>query len=269
MKRVILLFTAFSGVLYLSLTSYSSGPASQGIGHVAASGCGGGGCHGSATANTVVGIAVMDGSTPVTGSYNPGKTYRVTVTGTNNTHSLYGYQFSARTSANGTAGTYLNIPGGSKQSNASSALKVIEHSAPISAASGLSVSFDWTAPATGTGNVTLALSVNAVNGNGNTSGDEFNTVTTTLSESSTSVAAVAKLAAAVYPNPATEQITVKLNSSNKNTLVHVYDMMGRMIHAESTNTNSVSINTAAYAKGMYTLQVIQNDQKQVVPFTVQ
>jgi hypothetical protein len=42
-----------------------------------------------------------------------------------------------------------------------------------------------------------------------------------------------------------------------------------MIQAESTSANSIRINTAAYAKGMYTLLVIQNDQKQVIPFAVQ
>lgn len=268
MKRSILLFTAFSGVLYLSLSSYSSGPSTS-AGHVAVSGCGNG-CHGAKSTATTPTITVTDGGSPVSDNlYHSGRTYKITVSGTNATKTQFGYQFSALSGSNITAGTYSNISAGSKQSNASASIKVVEHSARINAgANTFTASFDWTAPASGTGPVTMALSVNAVNGDNSTSGDQYNSTTLTMNESSTSVGTIAKSIASVYPNPASEQLTVQLET-NGNTVLHLFDGSGRLVYHNSTNDATIRINTTAFAKGMYYLQVINNGNKQVLPITVQ
>jgi len=58
----------------------------------------------------------------------------------------------------------------------------------------------------------------------------------------------------IYPNPATDKITVKLNSSAPSgaTQLHIMDILGRFIY-NSTFTNELCIDTHNWPRGIYTV----------------
>lgn len=271
MKRNIILFTALAGTLYFSLTSYGTGPGSRGAGHVAATGCGNG-CHGaSSSANTHAMISILRKSDnqPVTdGKYTPGTTYVINVMGHNASLTHYGYQLSA-TSGSSSAGTLSNPSSGSKLVTAGG-IRVAEHSAPITgSSSGFTATIDWQAPPTGTGNVTLNLAVNAVNNNGGTLGDAYNTAQLALSEATTSVDNIAVADIKVYPNPATNQITVDLGNKANYTL-YIADAAGRtVLQNKVTNNNRVELNTSGFQSGLYSITIMSEGMSQSTSFVKQ
>lgn len=268
MKRSILLFTASAFVIYLSMSSYASGPSTN-AGHVAISGCGTSTtCHGPKSTATTVTITIKNGSTVVTNNrYSPGTKYQITITGTNSTKTKFGYQFSSTKSGGAQAGNVSAIPSGSKSATASG-LTVVEHNAPITGAPGLNVSFDWTAPAAGTGSVTLSAAVNAVNGDNTSNGDAFNNVQITLTEGfPSSVATVTEIIKArVYPNPATDVLHVSMDEVTGTYDILVYDMSGKVLVKQSTDGKEVSINTSGFNKGLYFVQVWYRGIRQTTPF---
>lgn len=265
MKRKILLFTAISGIAYLSLSSYSAGPSSS-AGHVAITGCGSSTtCHGAKNTATVVAIVVKDGATTITNNkYIAGKKYTITITGSNTTKTKFGYQFSATKGA-ASVGTISNVPSGSKTATASG-ISVAEQSGPITAASGLSVSFDWTAPPAGSGTVTLSASVNAVDGTGSTNNDAFNNTQVTLNENTTGIPyASVENSFRLYPNPATDVLNLQLNVPG-NTSVLIYNNNGQKIKDVVITEQQTAIQIAELPQGLYYLHTTIRGVQQTVSF---
>ncbi len=267
MKLQVLLFTAIAGIGYLSLSSYSGGPSTS-AGHVAISGCGStGNCHGAKSTATTVAITIKDGATTITNNkYTAGKKYTITITGTNSSKTKFGYQFSA---TKGTAGigTISNVPSGSKISSAGG-IAVAEQSGTITAASGLSVTFDWTAPAAGSGAVILSASVNAVDGTGSTNNDAFNNTQLTLTENTTGIA-IANIEDAVqlYPNPATNLLHVQVDSTAKG---YIYNSTGQKVKDILLNVQVNDIDISQLQQGNYYLHIMYENvaaKPMVVPFT--
>ncbi len=66
----------------------------------------------------------------------------------------------------------------------------------------------------------------------------------------------------VYPNPASNVLTVKYNPHNNNglTTIEVIDAYGRKVYntAQSTNTQQTEINVADWAKGLYLVRLKEN-----------
>ena len=66
----------------------------------------------------------------------------------------------------------------------------------------------------------------------------------------------------ITPNPAKEFVTLKLDKpANVGTKISIYDLMGKLIDIFdlNSNENSLSINTAGYAKGVYVIVLIENN----------
>lgn len=275
MKKLILLFTCVSGLLYLTLTSSSTGASATPKGHDAAiSGCGGGGCHGSASTATTSSIALKEkvsGTAVTNGKYEPGKTYEVTVTGNNSSAVEFGYMLLIRDASNAQAGTLANPSAGSKvQTIPPGTYTVAEHSSPIAATSGMfTATFDWTAPASGSGNITMNLAVNATNNNNATSGDQFNTSNLVLAEDNTSVGNIANnINVSAYPNPVVNELNIEFGNIITDTyFIQVVNMNGQII-AQQTNTvgssSVVKINTTNWASGMYHIVLNNGNAKQSI-----
>lgn len=269
MKLKVLLFTSIAGISYLTLSSYSGGPSTS-AGHVAISGCGStGNCHGAKNTATVVAITVKDGATTITNNkYTAGKKYTITITGTNSSYSKFGYQFSATKGSSG-IGTISNVPSGSKISNAGG-ISVAEQSGTITAASGLSVSFDWTAPATGSGTVTLSAAVNGVDGTGSTNNDAFNTAQVTLTESTTGIAtANVENAVQLYPNPATSVLHIQLNNAGV-TSGYIYNSYGQKVKEVNLTGQNNTADIAELQQGTYYLYIAAENatgKPTMIPFT--
>ena len=108
-------------------------------------------------------------------------------------------------------------------------------------------SFNWTAPAAGTGDVTFYGAFNAANGDNNFTGDVISTSTLVIPEHITS--SVHDLnnndILKVFPNPASNQLTVSLKSlpSEAQGLVEVISIDGKLIKKtvwENRNSGNLS-----------------------------
>ncbi len=269
MKRASILFTSIVGFLYLTLSSYKDGPAAN-TGHVAVTGCGTSTtCHGVKNTATSANITIKDGSTSITSQYTPGKQYQVTVSGSSSGKNKFGFQFSATNATNKQAGSFSAMPAGTKTSSAPGSLTVAEHSAPITATSGFSTTFDWTAPASGTGSVKLSLALNAVDGDNTSSGDAYNTSQVTLSEASTSVSNInAGNILKVYPNPASGTIYIA-GITTAGYTISINDINGRTIKTQPLSTTHNAIDISALDKGVYYIQMTSKEDKQIAVFVKQ
>lgn len=285
MKKSFLLLTAVSGMLYVSLSSYSSGAAGSGQNRTGVNGslttCGGAGCHGTGT-TTVVNIAVdSTGGVPVSG-YVPGMTYTVRISGTNDASlSRYGFQFATVSGTSGShaqAGTYSGLPSGvAERLITGSSVKYVEHTGTRteSTAGAFSIAFQWTAPATAVGNITMFGTVNAVNGAfgadpGDISGNRSKTLvpyTVTTGVAAT----IPTLSLTAYPNPATSQLNLNLSQAAAgNYTLQVLDITGKTYATETaTGGTDAAISTAALATGRYILMVTGANTRQAIPFVKQ
>ena len=66
----------------------------------------------------------------------------------------------------------------------------------------------------------------------------------------------------IVPNPAKEFVTLKLDkTANVGTKIAIYDLMGKLIDIFdlNSNENSLTINTAGYAKGVYVIVLKENN----------
>ncbi|OJW82358.1 MAG: hypothetical protein BGO69_17375 [Bacteroidetes bacterium 46-16] len=286
MKKGVLLFTAVIGIGYLTLSSYKSGPGLNGQNRTGAknstTNCGGGGCHGGNSANTVVTITVDSaGSIPVT-SYVPGMSYTIVINGSN-TSSLpnFGFQFAAvqgTGAGQSNAGTFgTPLPAGVRHTTQaqSGILDFIENKQSIiSATAGTySVSFPWTAPAPGTGNVTMYCTLNAVDGNGseNNADKSGNTSLVLTEQVPTAVTnAVKAIEVKAYPNPVVNELAVDVKNAEQGIYhLSVIDMNGRkmenmMVNVDNSNYH-ISLNTSAWARGTYFMHIANGKDMQVIP----
>ena len=198
MKKKIILLPMVGMLLYIVLSSYSSGPSAAGdlTGAHGGSYCASG-CHASsASSSTNVTIQLLSSGSPVT-TYTPGGSYVIRFTGVNTGGTnlpYFGFQLSAvRTGTSTSAGT-LSTSGISSIAHSStpSGTQVIEHSSAIpattlvgSGGSGTTyiVDIPWTAPATGVGCVTIYGVMNAINHNGSQdAGDLWNNTSLNVTE---------------------------------------------------------------------------------------
>lgn len=63
----------------------------------------------------------------------------------------------------------------------------------------------------------------------------------------------------VYPNPATNQVTVAIEGKSVNGKINLIDMTGRVVATTVANTNETVINTAALANGVYYITYIADN----------
>jgi hypothetical protein len=193
MKRTLLL-TAFSGMLYLGVTSASSGPGGQSLNGTGSPGanttCGN--CHGGGAGTTTATVELRKLSTgtsgPVVTQYQADTVYLVKVVGNNANLSHFGFQLTALNSANTNAGVFTNVTGSMHIASVGSK-NIVEHTAQLAKTNNqYEASFRWTAPATGAGTVTFYGVINGVDNTGQVNNDKPSApFSVALTESTTSV----------------------------------------------------------------------------------
>ena len=241
----------------------------------------GGGCHASsATAGITVVLELDSAGIPVTG-YWPGQTYTVKVTGTNTTSSTlpgFGFQITATVGTTElatptTAGTWGTAPAGAQvaapQAN-NFVLSVFEQSSvrqPASGSGGTGTTYidsiTWTAPVAGTGSISLWTALNAVNNNGNADGGDLWNVAhiviteDTISSTNTGVINITPAnGVSMYPNPVSDMLNLQWdNTQAGSTTLAVYTTTGQLITTQHTEASNYSLNTAAWAPGIYLVNV--------------
>jgi hypothetical protein len=290
MKKQIVFFTAVAGLIYVSLSSYKSGPGLNGENRTGAlnstTNCGGGGCHGGASVNTTVSIIVdSTGNVPVT-SYVPGMTYTIVINGSN-TSSLpnFGFQFAAVKGIGASqtdAGAFgATLPTGVRKTTSaqSGSLTFIENKQSIVAAAAgyYTESFTWTAPAAGTGNVTMYCTLNAVDGNGSeNSADKSGNTSVVLPEQiATSTATIEKtITVRAYPNPVANNLNVSVENAKPGAYhLAVVDIKGTNIEDKEINISSgnysLSLNANSWARGTYFVHLTNGSDMKVIPIVKQ
>lgn len=161
-------FIAF--ILYLTMTSSSGGITGYSV-----TGCSNGttGCHGAASATTVLNITGL----PAAG-YTNGTVYSITVSVTNASITpVGGFGLRDGFDLSATAGSFTSVTG----TALNGATEIRHAGAKVPTAGTASWTFNWTAPATGTATVTFRLAGNPTNGDGiANAADQWKLYTTTL-----------------------------------------------------------------------------------------
>lgn len=273
MKKRLLLFSTSIVLLSGLIMSYAGGPATNGQNRTGVNNglnnCSSGGCHsGGSFTNTNLTVSLTKGVNPVT-TWQPDSVYTVRISG-KTTAPKYGYQLTSAWN-NGTndipAGTFTAIAG-ANQVVPSGGFSIFEHTQAATATGGdILASATWTAPSAGTvDTVDFYLTVNNVNGNGVIQGDNSNNVKISFGKQTVSVAQLhADIKVAAYPNPVTDKLNISLENAGDGTYsIRVFDMTGKIVANQSANVKgsySTFINAAAWAKGMYHVQ-LQKDGAQ-------
>ncbi len=73
----------------------------------------------------------------------------------------------------------------------------------------------------------------------------------------------------LFPNPAKEKLTVKLDTFTPIQDISITDISGKIIHSQKTESLSTTINTANFSKGIYFLTLQENDKKSIQKFIVE
>lgn len=285
MRKKSLLITATTAIIYLTISSYSGGPAHNMEGNKtgspgSSSTCSG--CHSGGGGTTTGAIEVRlksagASSTPVT-SYVAGETYIITITGGNPTAGLddFGFQFTAlKSSDNTTTGTYSNF-GAMTHGFPTATPTIVEHNQAIPKTAGVyEVSFDWTAPATAVGGINMYAIINAVDKDGSVSGDRPSSTISLALVDKTSVAKItSEVVVKAYPNPVLNTLTIDLDKADAGIYtVQAYNMKGATVAAMEMNIGpgsyTGSVNTSAWAPGMYFISIQKDGYKHVVPVVKQ
>jgi len=285
MKKKSLLFTLLAGMTYVTLSSSANGAAADGNGDRTGrlgSGvtCASSGCHASSSGATTCTIEIRKKSAPtgaIVTTYNADSVYIVKITGTNANTALtkYGFQVICVNGVGGTSnvGTWQNLPSGTKSTSNSStnSLALIEQSTPQSrnTSNNYEVSLEWKAPSTGA--ATFYAIINAVNNTGTVGGDAVSsTAQVTLQKSASVGNTNLETAVSIYPNPATDVITVDAkNITSGDVKVEVTDMRGKIIAVQTAtannNTANTSIDCSKWAAGMYYVIISKGTETKVVP----
>jgi hypothetical protein len=73
----------------------------------------------------------------------------------------------------------------------------------------------------------------------------------------------------LYPNPATNQIFLNLGNTHTTIKVSIFDVVGKQVYSQkynTTTTNTISINTNNYTKGLYLIKVFSKNKQTTFKF---
>lgn len=203
-------------------------------------------CHSGGNFNASVAIT---SDIPETG-YSLNTDYTINVNTTSNS-SVHGFQLGAENDSNTKIGAFT-AGAGSKVNG-----QRVTHSSPSSSGDW---SFTWKSPATNLGKVTFYTAVNAANGNGNAFDSSDQTVTGSTSSPSLSISEAKRLDFDMFPNPASDNITIQLGSGTQNAIVDFYDYIGRLALSKKINSSTSKIDVSGLSKGIYILKVVTEDK---------
>lgn len=266
MKQILIsLFTA--GILYLLLSSSSSGIADYPFPYLnktgsdgSAPGCDGSGCHVnsySSNLSTIINVYNNQGQLVTDGKYAPNSIYTIKVHGfaQSGSYTKFGFQLSA---SYPNEGNFVSSNAAQMDVHVVGVHKVVEQVLPLNAVSNaFDATIYWQTPSAGD-SVTLFLTMLGANDDGFATGDISNSYQATFKKQLTN--GIANLddnvKVNVFPNPAIENVNLKIESAEKGIYqLTVYNMNGQNIfkdHIEiATAMAQYQINSSKWAKGMY------------------
>lgn len=70
----------------------------------------------------------------------------------------------------------------------------------------------------------------------------------------------------IYPNPASDVVTVLMSKSDKPKQLAIYDALGKIVFTQLFSSEQLSVPVKDFAQGVYTLQVLSEEGKTVIKF---
>jgi hypothetical protein len=68
----------------------------------------------------------------------------------------------------------------------------------------------------------------------------------------------------VFPNPTIDVVQIQFTTNQKNTLVELYSVEGKLLEKHSVNSQTVEMNMSTYPAGTYFLRINNSDTHQLV-----
>ena len=211
-------------------------------------------CHAGPPATAVSGLITSD--IPAEG-YTPNTTYTITAAIASVGHSRFGFEISPQNPEGDFIGTLVNT-GEETLLNGTGSNYITHSFYGIAGEGSRSWTFDWTAPPQGTGSATFYGAFNVTNSNFTQNGDTVYTSTLLVPEALSTVTAglgTNERAFSVYPNPATDLITIKANSNLVGSSFMITDQAGRQVSSGKLINESTSIDLSGAAAGAYVIRI--------------
>ena len=228
-------------------------------------------CHDAYTINTGGGSVVLSSANMNNWEYVPGQTYNMTLTVARSGSPLFGLGLEALDASNANAGTLTITDAASTQIKSKLVGSVTRRNVVHQLDGGATpnskdFNFAWTAPATDIGPVTFYFSGVASNADGDeTIGDYvYDGVQVINPASTTGIGKTDTPASVCFPNPASNQISVRVNGT---TSVRLINMEGREVRSLQPVEPGLQVITLdqldALPRGMYFLELQQAGTRQL------
>ena len=226
-------------------------------------------CHNSGAFSPTFELKLLDGENEVS-SYQPGKTYTLSIDISASGASHYGFQAVAlRKEDIENAGTFGTAPD-SMRTMVLNDKTYVEHTTPKK---GKNYAIEWTAPEMGADTVKFYAAIVAANFNGTSGGDGSVFGTKAFSEDMVSsldgVFNDSELK--LSPNPTTTYLQIEAaHPKNENTLLSIFNATGQLVNQvtqfSSTGKNQISVDVQHLPKGVYFLQLNSNGKTAIKKF---
>ncbi len=211
-------------------------------------------CHSGPPATPISGLITSD--IPA-GGYTPNTTYTITATIIRAGHSRFGFGISPQNASGAFIGTLVNTNAETQLTGTGN--NYITHAFDGTSGTGSkSWTFNWTAPPQGTGSATFYGAFNVTNSNFTMNGDTIYTSTLLVPEDlSTGPTGIgsSERAFSVYPNPATDRITIKAHSSLLGSTYMITDQAGRHVQFGKLDHETTLIDLSGSAAGAYSIRI--------------
>jgi len=251
--KSILLLIPISAVFLLSFSSGNGSPLSGSPGD------GGNNCtqcHSGTANNSNIQITT---NIPVTG-YAFNTEYDITITnsggGTRN-----GFQVTAeKDTDNSKVGTFRSV--NSATQTADNNKRIIHTN---SGNSQNSWSFKWTSPSSEQGKITFYGASVSGNGNFSNSGDQV-FIGKSNSNSSLSVSDLQKLDFELFPNPASENVSIQISNSTENATVTFFNYLGKEVYSQKISNATQKISVSNLSSGVYIVKIMSDGKTGIKKF---
>jgi len=191
---------------------------------------------------------------PIEG-YIPDSTYTITATAKGTGHTKFGFQVSPQDTLGNFLGTLINT--GTNTKLTSDPNYISQSASGNTGSDSISWSFDWTAPSEGSGEANFYGTFNLANGDGGYGGDIIMVSVLSTKEFITNIPLISDdgQEISVYPNPATDFVTIEVDNSILGSSYHVIDQAGRQVLSGKISTLITTVDINQLGKGMYFIQV--------------
>ncbi len=217
-------------------------------------------CHSGPPATPISGLITSD--IPA-GGYTPNTTYTITATILRAGHSRFGFGISPQNASGAFIGTLVNTNAETQLTGTGN--NYITHAFDGTSGTGSKTwTFNWTAPPQGTGSATFYGAFNVANSNFTMNGDTVDTstllVTEDLSTGPTELGPNER-AFSVYPNPATDLITIRTHSNLLGSTYMITDQAGRQVQSGKLLRENTPIDLSALATGAYLIRIGEQESR--------